>query len=132
MMHASLYGRLGKDAQPIETKSGTPMTAVSVAVDVSSRDGDATLWVRVVAFGRLAAALALHKKGEMVSASGRLELSKWTGEGGAERESWQLLADTLVSARTVRPARPTPGQRPRSTPRADAAAGSPFNDELAF
>lgn len=131
MMHASVYGRLGRDAQTIETRTGKPMAGASIAVDVSPRDGDATVWVRVVAFGRVAEALAAHKKGEMLSASGRLELTKWTGDDGAERESWQLFADTLVSARSVRPARPSPGQRPPK-PQADAAAGAPFDDELAF
>jgi single-stranded DNA-binding protein len=122
-MHAAIYGRLGRDAQTIETRTGKPMASASLAVDVSPRDGEATVWVRVVGFGRVAESLALHKKGEMLSASGRLELSKWTGEDGAERENWQLLADSLVSARTVRPARPSPGQRPQPKPQADAADG---------
>lgn len=103
MMHASLYGRLGKDAQAIETKTGKAMTAASVAVDVSSRDGEATLWVRVIAFGPAAELLAKHGKGDALSATGRLELSRWTGDDGTERESWQMIADHMVSARTASP-----------------------------
>jgi single-strand DNA-binding protein len=103
MVHASLYGRLGKDAQPVATKSGESMTVVSIAQDVSPRDGEATLWVRLVAFGTLAEALANHAKGDALSAMGRLELSKWRGKDGTERESWRLVAGHLISARTVRP-----------------------------
>jgi single-stranded DNA-binding protein len=139
MLHASLYGRLGKDAQAIATKSGRPMTVASVAVDVSPRDGEATLWVRVVAFGTAAEALAKHAKGDALSAMGRLELSQWRGDDGAERETWQSIAEHLISARTVRPrggktadpgekhGKSGPGPRPAKT-----AAPLPFNDEIPF
>lgn len=139
MMHASFYGRLGKDAQPIETKTGKAMTAASVAVDMSSRDGEATLWVRVIAFGAAAELLAKHGKGDALSATGRLELSRWKGEDGTERESWQMIADHFVSARTARPrgdkaaTAPAPGGRPKPGPRAGQPVESPpFDDEIPF
>ena len=87
---------------------------------------------RVVAFGRLADALAKHAKGETLSASGRFELSRWTDAEGNERESWQLIADGLVSARTVRPGgkRGARGNGNASTGPANASEAAPFNDEL--
>lgn len=103
MMQASIHGRLGKDAQAIATRTGNPMAAASVAVDVSTKDREATVWVRVTAFGKLAELLQRHTKGDTIAAAGKLELSKWTAEDGTERESWNLTADSLVSARTVRP-----------------------------
>ena len=132
MMQASIHGRLGKDPKPIETKTGKPMTKASVAVDVSQRDSEATLWVRVVAFGRLADALAKHAKGETLSAAGRFELSRWTDAEGNERENWQLIADALVSARTVRPGgkRGARGNGNASTAPANGGESAPFNDEL--
>lgn len=137
MMHASLYGRLGKDAQPIETKTGKAMTAVSVAVDVSSRDGEATIWVRVIAFGAAAELLAKHAKGDALSATGRLELSRWKGDDGTEREAGQMIADHFVSARTARPRGGAGGdfQAPsgRGKPKSKNPDGPPpFDDAIPF
>ena len=125
-MQVSIHGRLGKDAQPIATKTGKDMASASVAVDVSPRDNEATLWVRVVAFGRLAEQLAKHVKGDTIAASGRLELSRWTAADGTERESWNLIADALVSARTVRPG----GGKRRQQARATTEPSTPFDDAL--
>ena len=51
MMQPALNGRLGKDPQAIQAKTGTAMAAASVAVDVSTRNAEATVWIRVTAFG---------------------------------------------------------------------------------
>ncbi|WP_295885430.1 single-stranded DNA-binding protein [uncultured Thiohalocapsa sp.] len=131
MMQASIHGRLGKDPQPINTRTGKPMTAASVAVDVSQRDQESTLWVRVIAFGKLADQLAKHAKGETLSASGRLELSKWTAEDGTARESWQLIADALVSARTVRPGSARSNrQGTTGPPKPSNSDAAPFDDPV--
>jgi single-stranded DNA-binding protein len=125
MMQASIYGRLGRDAETLETKTGTPMAVASVAVNVGQRDADTTVWVKVLAFGRLAERLAGHGKGELLAASGRVEISRWTGSDGTERETWQLLADALHSTRTVRP-----GGKRAQTAREPATAGADPNDEI--
>ena len=103
----AVHGRLGRDPRPIETGSGKPMTVASLAVSVEAREsgetGESTLWLDVLAFGRVADDLARHDAGDPVSASGRLQLSRYTTGEGEVRESWQLVLDSLVSARTVRP-----------------------------
>jgi single-strand DNA-binding protein len=141
MIQASLSGRLGKDSQEIATTTGKPMTKASLAVDVSPHNGTATVWVYLIAFGRLAEELALHVKGDIVAATGRLELSQWTAADGTERESWQLVAEALHSARLAR----GDAKRGRSTlaagggarsgkssPSADDSEPLPFNDPLGF
>lgn len=137
MLQAMLYGRLGKDAQAIPTKSGNPMTAVNIAVDVSPRDAEATVWVRVIAFGKVAEALARHSKGETLAAAGRLELTKWTADDGTERESWQMIADTIQSARTVRPAGNASvakgnGSGTKRPPKPEPSGSLPFDDDIGF
>ena len=102
------YGRLGRDPRPVDTSSGKAMTVASVAVTVESREsgetGEGTLWLDVVSFGRVADDLARHAKGDLVSVAGRMQLSRFTSSTSGEvRESWQVVADALVSARTVRP-----------------------------
>ncbi|MEQ1955325.1 single-stranded DNA-binding protein [Mesorhizobium sp. CN2-181] len=99
MMHSAIHGRLGRDPNQITTKTGTAMATAPVAVTL---DGE-TLWVRVVAFNKLAEILLRHMKGEMVSVSGRCQLSKWTDQSGTPRETLEVIADSLISARSVRP-----------------------------
>ena len=101
------YGRLVSDPRPIETRSGKAMTAARLAVSVECRDGgetgEETLWLSVLAFGRCAEDLARHAKGEPVSVSGRVRLERYVAGDGEERETWQVLADAVVSSRSVRP-----------------------------
>lgn len=102
------YGRLVADPKPIETRSGKAMTAARLAVNVEARiDGESeaegTLWLSVLAFGRVAEDLARSAKGEPVSVSGRVRLERYQSRDGEERETWQVLADSVVSSRSVRP-----------------------------
>ena len=105
----AVYGRLGSDPREHVTSKGGAMATASLAVDVPDRSQGAeggateTLWLRVTAFGRVADDLLLCAKGDPVSASGRLQFSRWTGRDGDEREQWAIVADALVSARTIRP-----------------------------
>ena len=105
----AVYGRLGSDPHEHATRTGKPMATASLAVSVPDRSRDAdegaeeTLWLNVVAFGRVAESLAGHSKGDPVSVSGRLQFSRYQARDGADREQWQIVADALVSARTVRP-----------------------------
>ena len=104
----AVHGRLGRDPRPIETGNGKPMTVASVAVTLDAREGgetgEATLWLDVLAFGRVADDLARHAKGDTVSVAGRLQLSRFTSSTtGEARENWQCVADSVMSARTVRP-----------------------------
>jgi single-strand DNA-binding protein len=141
-MHSSVHGRAAFEPRQHTTKSGNPMTSVRLAVDVTGRDeGDAqTLWVDVLGFGRAADDLARVEKGAMVSAMGKLTRGAYTGKDGTERESWTLLADAVLTARSGRPGSRT-GQRSNDRPsdaanRANAAAQAPsgdgFNDPLPF
>jgi single-strand DNA-binding protein len=100
MMAASIYGRLGSDPRAIPTKTGKPMTVVSIAVDIGADDPE---WLQLVCFGTNAEALARHAKGDLIWASGRVERNCYTNRSGGERCQLKLVCDTIVSARTVRP-----------------------------
>lgn len=107
MMQASAYGRLGGDPRRIETRTEKTMAVGSLAVDVHDGRGEADaapLWLGIVAFGRVADDLLRHVKGDLLSVSGRLQRNVWTDrKTGEVREQLQVVADALVSARTVRP-----------------------------
>lgn len=120
---AAVTGRAGRDAERKTAQSGAGYAVASVAVDVAERrrgdqgdqdEREPALWVRVKAFGRTADALAVVRKGETVHASGRLERGRYTARDGTERESWSLLADTVIAARPAAsgPARPTGRREP--------------------
>ena len=129
-MQASIHGRIGQDPKPIQTKTGNAMCTCSVAVDVSERNQEATLWIKVVCFGRLAELLERHAKGETLNAAGKLTLAKWTTDDGTEREAWQLIADSIVSARSTRPGGGQRRKQSSAQQRASAAFQAPFNDSL--
>lgn len=102
MMLASAYGRLGQDPKRINTQSGNAMTVASIAVSIGDHDTPPQ-WMGIVAFGKIAEDLLKHQKGDMLSASGRVQRSNWTGQNGEKKEQLQIVADSLVSSRLARP-----------------------------
>ncbi len=128
MMQCAAWGRLGQDPRAIETRSGKPMTVASLAVQPAD-ELEEPLWLGVVAFGAQAEALLKHAKGECLSVSGRLQRRRWERDG-EQHEQFQVVADSLVSARTVRP-----GGRRREQPKKQTPAREPeaeFNDDIPF
>lgn len=140
MMLANVYGRLAADPTPKTTRGGKPMALASVAVDVTSRaeDGDPeTLWVSVLAFGNQVDALLKARKGEMVAAIGKLTRSRYTGRDDIERESWTLLAESVITAKSARPGggrqRPNGDDRQRDqAPTQRQPPAQDFRDEIPF
>lgn len=136
--HAAIYGRLGQDPKSIDTRSGKPMCVCSMAVELSARDGEpATVWFAVIAFGRMAEDLARHEKGDAISVSGRLQQNTFTKSDGTLVTELQVVADSIVSARTVRPrggrrakdGMPAGVDEPARSP-ANGDGGEPFNDPI--
>lgn len=66
-------------------------------------NGEATFWLGVIAFGKQDDALAKHQKGDLVSVAGNMQVNQWTGQDGGTQQGYQVLADSVISARTVRP-----------------------------
>jgi single-strand DNA-binding protein len=101
---AAVHGRLGGDPRQIQTKTDTVMAVCSLAVSVDTRgEEQETEWLSVLAFGRVAEALLRHRKGDMLSAAGRVQLNTWDADGGEQRRQFQIVADSVISSRTVGP-----------------------------
>lgn len=133
------YGRLVADPQLKTTSKGTPMTLARMAVSLpcsQAQDGQATLWLSVMAFGRQAEALERHRKGELLSVAGNMQISQWTGQNGETRQGWQVIADSVISARTARPGgkKGQQGQATDALNRAKQQAGNddPYGDNIPF
>jgi len=57
----------------------------------------------VVAFGRQAEFLMHHDKVDLMCVAGALQVNQWTGQDGIQQTGYQVVADSVISARTVRP-----------------------------
>lgn len=102
----SAYGRLVADPQTRTTASGTSMAMARLAVSLpchAAEGGEVTFWLGVVAFGKQADALAGHVKGDLVSVAGAMQVNQWAGKDGGTQQGYQVVADSVISARTVRP-----------------------------
>lgn len=97
------YGRLGADPVQRQSQSGKPWATASLAVQIGEGDDAPPQWFQLVAFGRSAETLARHAKGDLVSVSGRLQLNRWQDRDGKDHERLQIVADAVLSARSVRP-----------------------------
>lgn len=105
MMQAAAYGRLGIDPKSITTKTGTAMSAASLAVELVDRNSEdpATEWLSVICFGRTADALLKHAKGDLISIAGRVQLNSYKAKDGSSRRELQIIADSVISSKSVRP-----------------------------
>lgn len=99
----ALYGRLGSDPVQRQSQAGNPWATASLAVDLSKDEDGGPTWFGVVAFGRTAETLCKQSKGDLVSISGRLQLNRFRDKDAQDREQLQVVADVVISARSVRP-----------------------------
>ena len=139
----SAYGRLVADPQTRTTANDKQMTMARLAVSLpchTGQNGEATYWLGVVAFGKQAELLAKHQKGDLVSVSGNMQLNQWAGQDGTQKEQPQVIADSVISARTVRPGGKA-GQQGQATSALNHARQQqnneydqrpPFDDEVPF
>lgn len=111
------------------------MTLARMAVPLpcsQADDGTATMWLSVLAFGRQAEALERHRKGELLSVAGNMQISQWTGQNGETRQGYQVIADSVISARAARPGgnrRKTTGTQGNQLP---AGGDDPYGDDIPF
>lgn len=132
------YGRIAADIQTKTTNNGNNMAFTRMAVSLPCRtaeNGEAVMWLGVTAFGKQADALAKHTKGDLVSVSGQLQINQWTGQDGGTHSGYAMVADSVISARTVRPGgnpQKNTGKKPpaqATTPNHDEP---PFPDDIPF
>ena len=85
-------------------------------------------------------ALAKHRKGDLVSVAGNMQVNQWTGQDGGTQTGYQVIAGSVISARTVRPGGKA-GQQGQATDalrraqqpsRDEYDQRPPFDDEAPF
>lgn len=127
--HIAAHGRLVVDVQSKTISNGNSMAFTRLAVALPCRDvdsGELTFWLAVTAFGKQADYLLKHQKGDLISVSGNMQASQWKGNNGVMQTGYQMVAESVISAKTVRP-----GGRKKSTG-GRSASGDDFANDVPF
>lgn len=91
----NLTGRLGRDPEMRTTSSEKSVTNFSLAVDTYGNAD--TLWVDVVAWGKLAENVAKYcSKGKRVAVAGRLQVRTFQRKDGSEGRAVECVANDVV------------------------------------
>jgi single-stranded DNA-binding protein len=129
-IEAAFFGTLGRDGELKTSTNGKPYLRLNVRTD----DGDAALWVSVMAFDPEAIGMAgRFTKGARVYVEGKLSQTEWTGADGARRHGLSCLAwhCRLSQIGRNRPKRPRDDTRQRQRDDKPANRGF-YNDDLPF
>jgi single-stranded DNA-binding protein len=127
--HIAARGRLVVDVQSKAISNGNSMAFTRLAVALPCRDaenGELTFWLAVTAFGKQADYLMKHQKGDLISVSGNMQASQWKGNNGVLQTGYQMVADSVISAKTVRPGGRKKGIGAQPTPNDDYSDDVPF------
>lgn len=127
-----LIGRLTRDAELRTTSSGKEVASFSIAVDRRGRSGeDKTAdFFRVTAWEQSARFVCQYLgKGRLIAVEGRLQSRKYTASDGTERESVEVVAESVQGL--DRP-KDENGDRGASHERPDVRAQAPLPDEDEF
>ncbi len=92
-----LMGRLGRDPELKQARTGGSVLSISVATKDREKQGDqwqdVTDWHEVVLFGRQAEYLAdKARKGDRVLIEGKSKVRKWVGKDGQEKQRSEVVA----------------------------------------
>ena len=94
-------GRLGKDVEMRYLPDGKAMASLTLAVgsqwkNKSGEKQEATEWVNITAFGKLAEICGEYLvKGSPVYISGKLKTDKYKAKDGTDRYSTKIIAENL-------------------------------------
>lgn len=106
MIHATIIGRLGADAEPTTTAKGERLVRFRIASNQGYGEKKRTNWVSVSCFGeRYQKLVAYLCKGSQVAVRGALELSEKDGKTylNVRADDIELLSTGAASSRDPQP-----------------------------
>ena len=98
MNSVQIIGRLTKDPEWSQTRGGTDVCKLRLAVPRPPRGGreQSPVYVDVTVYGGRAEPVALYMaKGRLVAVSGRLDYSEWRAKDGSPRSKHEVVADRV-------------------------------------
>jgi single-strand DNA-binding protein len=100
MNSIQLLGRTTNDPEKRFTPGGTGITSLRLAVNGARRE-DTTLFIDVIAFGKLGDAICDHvSKGRELGVTGRLSYRQWEHEG-QRRERYEVVVTAVDFLRSA-------------------------------
>lgn len=110
--HVSIIGNLGSDPTLRQSKSGTSVCNLSIAVDrrFNKRNGDGTTtaikdkdWMPVVAWDKLAETVAVWlKQGSQIAVVGSLRMREWQDTNGNNHRTAEIRAEDIKFLKNIR------------------------------
>ena len=89
-----LHGRLGRDPELRQSKTGTDIVTFSVATNDGWGENKRTNWHRCKAFGKRAETIERYlKKGDSVMVRGSVDYREWTDDQGTNKSITEVLVD---------------------------------------
>lgn len=124
MNRVVLIGRITRDPETKTTTTGTKVAEFSIAVDKRGKDEGANFF-RVKAWGNQAEYVGNYlSKGRLVAIDGRLEQRKWQDKEGKDRETVEVVAESVQGLD-----RPRDDAQPAAKPNPSATDDyDPFGD----
>ena len=102
----TIMGRMTKDPELRHTKTGTPVTTFSLAVDRDYKAADGsreTDFIECVAWKGTAEYVAKYfGQGRQAVVNGRLQVRTWTDKDGNKRKTYEVLAGNVYFADSKR------------------------------
>lgn len=93
----TITGRLGRDAELRNTRTGDAVLNFSVANDIGYGQQKTTQWVRCVLWGKRGEALCdFLRKGTLVAVSGSVSLSEYTSQAGQKSASLEIRVNEVT------------------------------------
>lgn len=96
LSHITLVGHAGKDAIQMTTKTGKPMTKLTLAVSTGWGENKETTWWNVTAFDKPAEWAKDVKKGEVILVQGEAKSRKYQKSEGGEGTSVEVSATKIL------------------------------------
>jgi len=93
-----LTGNLGADSEVFYSSEGDPIATFNLAFRSSKKK---TNWIKITCFKKLAEIVEKHlHRGARIGIIGTLDQQKWETDEGAQRSSFQLIANTIEFIKT--------------------------------
>ena len=138
----TLIGNLTRDPEMRYTPNGAAVCTFSLATNRSWTPSDGgetqeeTEYHRLVAWGKLAEICSqILFKGRKTYVEGRLQTRKWTGKDGQERQTTEIVADSMIALGAPKEgfdsAESTPASAPSPAPKKAAKAKPEKVEEVA-
>jgi single-stranded DNA-binding protein len=112
--------KLVKPVNPIQTKTGTPMSSSFGFADIGGEKGQP---VGVVGFNNLANELGKYTQGSTIRAAGTLQENGYTNRNGEHVDGYQIVLDGIAGVKSARGVKAKPRDNEKTEPHSNQSNG---------